>query len=285
MSRTDQTKLKSQTMRAAVPEFVRWNANSEFYWGRGAKFRAAFLPPPGLEPEWSAWSAEVRSTSAEKGVDPILRVSNAGLDHSVLFQRMLAPDWSDVEEKVEVQNEDLVRLGVTEFAGSPTPFSPYVRVIRGKVDPYFDNGRAQGRSFYINRDNVQTYAVTLDAQEEGLWTVPELVARLVSGFETIRVRGLNFAPVPGTSYLHCYLDSTTNYPAAGGGLGSANFRVYPYFNAVTSEAALPTWPQSNEFNRAGSLNTLLGFGPVHNSTPQFSGLEGQLAMWPPFFVN
>lgn len=272
-------------MRAAVPEFVRWNGQSEHYWARGAKFRAAFLPQvEGQEPVWSDWSAEVRSTRDQQGVDPVLRVSNAGLDQVVLFQRKLAacPLEEQGEYNVWLSDESLERVSVTEFAGSPTPASLRVRVVQGF--PAWEGAVGSGRCFYINRNNTEHFVASVDL---GVWDLSGLCAKISSEFARDRgsdprykaVTGVSFAAVPGTPYLHCYLDPTSNYPHGPG----AEFRVLSYTgNSNTNRNLQPFW-----FGYADqSLNSLIGFGwvpgPGAGAPPQVSGLQGQVGMWPPW---
>jgi hypothetical protein len=274
-------------MRAAVPEFVRWNGQSEYYWARGAKFRAAFLPQvDGQEPVWSDWSAEVRSTRDQQGVDPVLRVSNAGLDQVVLFQRKLAacPLEEQGEYNVWLSDESLERVSVTEFAGSPTPVSLTVRVVNGDIN-WEGVNVGSGRCFYINRNNTEYFVVVVNT---GVWSVSDLCARISSEFAKSRgslprhraITGVAFAAVPGTPYLRCYLDPTSDYPHGP----EAEFRVLSYtpVGSNPNRDLQPYW-----FGRADYLlNSLLGFGwvpgPGAGAPPQVSGLQGQVGMWPPY---
>jgi hypothetical protein len=274
---------------------VRWNGQSEYYWARGAKFRAAFLPQvDGQEPAWSDWSAEVRSTRETQGVDPVLRVSNAGLDQVVLFQRKLAP--CPLEEQGEynvwLSDESLERVSVTEFAGSPTPLSLNVRVVTGFPSWELVNGApiGSGRCFYINRNNTECYRVFVDL---GVWAVTDLCAKISSEFARERgtgainrvITGVKFTAVPGTPYLRCHCDPTSNYPSGADPGPTANFRVLPY--TVPSGGNPDRNLQPFWFGNASDcLNSLIGFGwvpgPGATAAPQVSGLQGQVGMWPPY---
>lgn len=261
---------------AAIPEVLPFTRTGEFYWARSVRYRARFaVSGPG---DWSGWSTPVLSNFQEKGIGPVLRVSNAPAGTDVVFQQELAPLSGETEPTVEnIEGARApARIGSTNtFAVDTVPPARYLQVSNGIER----DGVPQGRTFIINRNNQQIYQLTLTAAEAGVWGLEDLLARISAGFGTI---GLLFTPVEGTVCLRAHLaaNSTIN-----GGAG-AEIRFLPY---ASSSSNVAFWP--NAWNGVVTLNRMLGFGPILDAasngtgSPVVSGLVGQVGYWGVEFIG
>jgi hypothetical protein len=273
--------------QAAVPVFSGFHlVGQTFYWARRAWFQASFQGEP-----WSNWSAQpVVSDRIEGGTVPTLVVANATPARTVLFRRRLEPLPGQTEDEappVENVTLELVAGTINQYRAqnqnqNPTPVYRYVNVVEGIM---YD-GLPQGRSFYINKDNAQTFVLTLAGSERGIWSVTDLTTRIAQGFATQvdpenRVMGLTFEPVMGTTSFRCFID-----PRAG---WQGTFRVLPYSSYQQASTCARTGPLPRtcflptEMNGPNTLNRLLGFGLILGATfsEPVSGYVGQIGYNPP----
>jgi hypothetical protein len=262
---------------AATPEFLLFqsfagtNAN---YWARATQYRAAFADAPGC---WSAWSGLVVSDFTERGITPLLRVSNSG-QRPVVFQRRMSPLPGQTGEIIE-NTSDVERVGETNtFEVRQLPPYRYVTVTAGGT---VIGGVPQGNRFLINYNNEYNIQVSVPP---GVWGLENLLVAISAAFDALaggRV-GLVFTPVEGTICLRASIVPPTEYRF---GDVTAPFRVLPYEGSGGGERY---WPSAA--NGALTLNRLLGFGPIANpqlgtptslpsGSPQVSALEGQVGYW------
>jgi hypothetical protein len=271
-----------------VPELVRFDQTSDFYWARRTWFKAGF--PSGSSVKWSDWSFwPVFSTYQQKGTVPVLRVRNSATVSNVMFQRLLEP--LPGETGFTTENVTLTRVSgpdATLFSGGAAnnrvPLYRYIRVISGTVA---DGGRNQGLSFYINRNNQQAYVITLAQTAIGVWSLTELLDVISNEFALApaaqRVTGLAFTPVSGTPLLRMYTAAGSSWPENG----LTPFRVCPYQGGLnTCTTSPPVCYLPNEAVNGGqTLNRLLGFGLIPTTSPQVSGTMGQIGYWGPTFAT
>jgi hypothetical protein len=267
----------------AAPQLNHFADVSEFYWARRTRFRAAF--EAGV---WGPWSYQpVISTKTERGIVPVLRISNAATADTVLFEREMEPlpgqeqgGW--VRETVQLTrvpgNDRTLFTG--SLAQNRTPQWRYVRVANGTT---FD-GHNQGLSFYINQSNQRTFVIQLASGSEGVWSMTELQSTITAAFASApqeqRVTGLIFQPIQGTTTLRLCTTPQSSWPPEAG------FRVSPYSVQTSScNRALGTCNLPTEANGTNTLNQLLGFGPIPTSSPFVSGAQGQVGFYAPRFVN
>jgi hypothetical protein len=270
---------------AAIPELIEFSWFQERYWARETRIRASFVSNVG---PWSDWSEPFVSNKTQRGVEPLFLVANAQGQQQVFFELELSPLFGETEPTIQpiILQRNPNNAAQFYVPRNMTPAAQYVNVTNGITA---DGGVRQGRAFYINRNNQQTYVAELqgsDAAVLGLWSLDELCQTISRQFALnsgqSRISGVRFDSVPGTLYVRIYLNAaTTNYPSAGpAGPGSAEFRVYPYTNRQEA-----TYLPSDRVNGTNTLNRALGFGPIPdpgqaNSWPQTSGLNGNVGYWP-----